>query len=872
MVGADVAEAEGITGRGVKVAVLDTGRDAVSYQLRMGEVVESTVTGQPVGQDEHGHGQHVAATIGGQPFSHPFGLLKGVAPGVELIHVKVLGYGLGFGCLVGSTWILTKKGYRKIYEIRPGETLINFNVTKVCFEEDTVVRVFKRRRSPSERLLKIKTDEGHVIIATEDHPFWTDAGWKRAGELRVGDHLIAYPTPEEYRRGCYGRFLASQARRPITAGQPHTEDSRAKISHGVKTARAFGLHPRYERRKPPTPKTEEARRRQMENLKKGGEWHRGKPKPDSVRPTDPTIISIRQLKNTPYVYDIETEKNHTLIANGLVVHNSMSDILAGMQRAKELGAKVVNMSLGGKDTDDPEAPEFRAVKQLTEAGIIVCIAAGNSGPDPKTIGSPGSAPDALTVGAIDMRGNLASFSSRGPTRLGAVKPDCIAPGVNVLSEAAGLIATYRAVDLLKAAAISGCLAKGTLVYTADGPKPIEEVETGDRVFSFADGTLRPTVVKAVIPQKRRTVYEVCVGGLQRHGGARWRIRATDNHPFLVMPGRPGRWAPAPEWVQVRDLRPQDNIVMAIRLPVEPVGDLEEVIDEDLARFLGYFMADGWVSVKKRNSMVAIPAGSAIDEAYALLFERLFGVPMRENKPPVWRYIYSKRLALALKLLGLGEEHRTIGLPGWVFHLSEEKRRAFLQGFLEGDGHRLRKAHTEYGTCVVELASRRAVEGLAALAHYSGVRAAQIRTRTRLVKPPGMKEPRNMTTYCLSLNLNPYQDGRSYTRWVKSLDGRFLVVRPVVSVTPVAEEETYDLSIEGADNFIAQGFVAHNTSMATPHAAGVVALAVELARRRGVELTTPMVKAALARFGKPKDNETGWGLITYPLLKRFIEGL
>jgi subtilisin family serine protease len=231
IVGADVADADGITGTGVKVAVLDTGTDPSHPQL-LGNTGESTIKTQPLAFDENGHGVHTATTIAGASFSHPQGILQGVAPRAQLIIIKVLGAGIGLG-----------------------------------------------------------------------------------------------------------------------------------------------------------------------------DW---------------------------------------------------SDILAGMQRAADLGAKIISMSLGGDDTDDPESSEFRVVRQLTEQGIICCIAAGNSGSAAQTIGSPGSAPDALTIGAINKAGQIADFSSRGSTLLGLTKPDAVAPGVDILSGSTGIIAAYRFLDGAgRFAAISG---------------------------------------------------------------------------------------------------------------------------------------------------------------------------------------------------------------------------------------------------------------------------------------------------------------------------------------------------------------------------------------------------------------------------------
>ncbi|WP_301328924.1 S8 family peptidase [Goodfellowiella coeruleoviolacea] len=109
-------------------------------------------------------------------------------------------------------------------------------------------------------------------------------------------------------------------------------------------------------------------------------------------------------------------------------------ILAAMQWAAESGAKIANLSLGGLDTPEVD-PLEEAVNTLSEQyGILFAIAAGNSGPNTETVGSPGSADAALTVGAVDRDESLAPFSSRGPrVNDGAIKPDITAPGVDIVA-------------------------------------------------------------------------------------------------------------------------------------------------------------------------------------------------------------------------------------------------------------------------------------------------------------------------------------------------------------------------------------------------------------------------------------------------------
>ena len=109
-----------------------------------------------------------------------------------------------------------------------------------------------------------------------------------------------------------------------------------------------------------------------------------------------------------------------------------SGIIAGMEWAVEQGAQIVNMSLGGYDTPEIE-PLEEAVNQLSEKGTLFVIAAGNSGPNATTVGSPGTADAALTVGAVDDDNRIAEFSSRGPTKAGTLKPDLTAPGVGIVA-------------------------------------------------------------------------------------------------------------------------------------------------------------------------------------------------------------------------------------------------------------------------------------------------------------------------------------------------------------------------------------------------------------------------------------------------------
>lgn len=112
--------------------------------------------------------------------------------------------------------------------------------------------------------------------------------------------------------------------------------------------------------------------------------------------------------------------------------------------ADSIGADVINSSLGYTTFSDFPEGDFtysamngvtsiasRAATILSGKGVIVCISAGNDGEGVwHYIGHPCDAFNVLAVGAADIYGNVAAFSSRGPSYDGRVKPDITSVGVN----------------------------------------------------------------------------------------------------------------------------------------------------------------------------------------------------------------------------------------------------------------------------------------------------------------------------------------------------------------------------------------------------------------------------------------------------------
>ena len=124
--------------------------------------------------------------------------------------------------------------------------------------------------------------------------------------------------------------------------------------------------------------------------------------------------------------------------SGLGLNGNAPEIVAAIEAAVADGMDVINLSLGEPEIEPSRDIVALALDAAAAAGVVPVVAAGNDFDDfgRGSVGSPGSAAAAITVGATTSTASpsIASFSSAGPTPISLrLKPDVVAPGTSILS-------------------------------------------------------------------------------------------------------------------------------------------------------------------------------------------------------------------------------------------------------------------------------------------------------------------------------------------------------------------------------------------------------------------------------------------------------
>ena len=378
-----------------------------------------------------------------------------------------------------------------------------------------------------------------------------------------------------------------------------------------------------------------------------------------------------------------------------------------------------------------------------------------------------------------------------------------------------------------------CLAQDSRVWTAGrGLVPIKEIAPGDAVFALDESTGRFIVapVKAAAQTGTRQTYAVKVGTRT--------IRATDNHPFLVLDDqrKPGRQRARYRrvWKTVAQLRPGDLVAVPRGLPEfgrsrsfdSTFGPATS--SADLMWLLGFFLGDGNTQSSGRTHRVqfaVVTEDQEVRDEITRIVAEQFGL-RTISADDVRLVVNSKGLVNWLWSHGFAGTSLTKSVPTWIHALPENERLAFLGGWVDADGY---VGPARSGSVLLTSGQNDLLEDAAALALTCGLRAGG---PYRFSSPHPTDEERMVDGYRLHITgaferldcRNPKRTSRfgrrAYVHSSTTAKGttfrghctEHLGFARVSDITAYGVEPVWDLEVDGPHNFLAEGLVVHNSEV------------------------------------------------------------
>lgn len=364
-----------------------------------------------------------------------------------------------------------------------------------------------------------------------------------------------------------------------------------------------------------------------------------------------------------------------------------------------------------------------------------------------------------------------------------------------------------------------CLVGDTRVYGPDGATPISEVRAGHRVFSHVDDQVQVHTVTAAWQSETQPVFRVRTRNRSVVGSA--------NHPFLVLRatapashvkgGRRGEQRPAEygvAWSRLDELKRGDLVVQPREMAAheKPAPELADgtPVDADIAWLIGAVVGDG--TVTERGLRLAL-YGEKRDRAADIIAGCWGSHPTyREDSGLVVSSIVLHHALVELGMRCLGPDKR---VPDDVWTWPVELRRAFLDGYCDADGHRP-KDPRRHGERTYSSASRRLLADVRAMHMMLGDPVSNVTTNQR-AKPiviRGKTVQTALPLHTFAVWRGPGRGEAALRRrsaglaaWLDAAD---FTVAQVLEVRGEGVQDTYDIEVAGAHNFVADGVVVHNS--------------------------------------------------------------
>ena len=405
-------------------------------------------------------------------------------------------------------------------------------------------------------------------------------------------------------------------------------------------------------------------------------------------------------------------------------------------------------------------------------------------------------------------------------------------------------------------AYMNCLSTDSKIMTESGLKKITEIKTGDMVYAF-DQKTHQLVLKecsGVFDNGVKDVYEL---NTLHHS-----IKATSNHPFLVLK-RNGRGVTNNlVWKKLGELKVGDEVITLKGLngfsksamfdfnktekgdyKVNRLNDINipKSSSPDLMKYLGLYIGDGWIREKRGEVGFALPEKTTGRKELVKAHESLFGSKIN-TKDKTYVYINSTNLAKFIKTLGVGIGAKNKTIPGWAFTLPIEQKQALLEGLMLSDGYKCGNSWRYVSVSEDLLKSLRLF--LQTMGKRVGKIHWQVKKKGTVCVSRRLLKDSKYGYICFSnrtkWDVKKYPNQYKYQNFL--IGNEYFEMEKIRGIKLVGKEPTLDLRVEGEHNFIADGIVVHNTGIqrsgATPKGASTT--------------TAPAGKASIGKHQFRKD--------------------
>ena len=348
-------------------------------------------------------------------------------------------------------------------------------------------------------------------------------------------------------------------------------------------------------------------------------------------------------------------------------------------------------------------------------------------------------------------------------------------------------------DCIASIGVHACYAADTLVTTSNGYKNIQDVVVGDKVLTISG--LYEDVVNTIVTENKDT--------LKVSGSSFLSFEATADHPIYVATKNSETNSYEYGFKNIENIDiSKDMLVYSINNnSTMPDIDFKNInyTSESFWELLGLFVADGWTENPRRNDHRVILCSEKNEEEKKYI-SNLFlesGITFRlEEVRTTYKYnfhIKGNNIYDIALMFGRGAKNKEI--PGFVFDLPKNYIKAFIKGYLYGDGSSEDWGYS-YRTVSTKLAI--GITSLVAKAYGKvGTINKNIRSNTSIIEGRTVNQSDIYSCYIRN-------NTRSYI-----IDGENILCK-INSIEEGSKNiSVYNLTVANNSTFVANNIITHN---------------------------------------------------------------